>query len=582
MAIGTVEIDAVDARVRELASRDVSEVSRRELLDLEAAVARLGRTVGALGSRLAGEIGRRSGPDAEGGSLARTEGHADPGKMVAKSRGGTVAGARRTIDAGDAFTPVLVPAPEPAADAPGCEPTDGSAPLDDATNPGPEGSGPRMVKREKYPKAAAAQVAGELSVDAAGLIVAGLNEVASRVTSGVLVELEQRLVVKAASLAAHEVRRLVARAIARVDQAGLEERERRHRADRFVSIKSDHTGMVTVIAKLDAVTAAPIVTAIEQIVTHGYRARKDQNPEDRDMRTVGQMRADALFEICRHALGCTDTDRSGIRTSVIVRIDEEALRSGAGVGSIDGVDAPVSVRSLRRIAADAGVIPMVLGGDAEVLDLGREVRLFTKAHRLALVERDGGCAKCHAPPEHCEAHHIDWWSHGGSSDLANGVMLCTRCHHDIHDHGWQVMVESGTVSFIPPPKVDRARAPRAGGLAAIDLPDLVSATSPPAPPNPGTAASAPSWVNVPVIDEDTRFHTDPDYRRELEALIASWNATYRPEDSLADLVLEHEMVPDGATADLRRGVGMSHTRSSVPTCARREPHGDVSRSGSLG
>ncbi|WP_366479096.1 HNH endonuclease signature motif containing protein [Demequina sp.] len=52
------------------------------------------------------------------------------------------------------------------------------------------------------------------------------------------------------------------------------------------------------------------------------------------------------------------------------------------------------------------------------------VTLFSLAQRLALTERDRGCAKCHAPSQHCEAHHIRWWENGGRTDLANGVMLC--------------------------------------------------------------------------------------------------------------------------------------------------------------
>jgi hypothetical protein len=133
------------------------------------------------------------------------------------------------------------------------------------------------------------------------------------------------------------------------------------------------------------------------------------------------MRADALYEVCRHALGCKETHTSGIRTTIVVRINKRDLDTGRGLGRVDGVDLPVSVGQLRRLAGDAGIIPEVLGDEGEALDLGRKVRMFTPAQRLALVERDGGCAKCHAPPEHCEAHHIRWWEQGGPTDLAKGA-----------------------------------------------------------------------------------------------------------------------------------------------------------------
>jgi hypothetical protein len=349
-------------------------------------------------------------------------------------------------------------------------------------------------------------------VDAAGLITAGLETLADRIPSGELHELEARLVGKAVRLAAHEVRRLVSVAVARADVTALREREKRQYAERFFAWAEDNKGMVTFTGRMDAVTAAPIRTVLDQVVTQQFRNRRDQDPLEPDKRTPGQMRADALFEMCRHALGCKNTDRSGVRTTVVVRMNKSELDAamaaatttsssttpattttssssatssaaaptssaaaptssafGAGVGSIDGTGVPVTVGELRRLAGDAGVIPAVLGGDSEILDLGRKVRMFTTAQRLALLERDGGCAKCHAPPEHCEAHHIRWWDQGGTTDLSNGVMLCTRCHHDIHRQHWDIHVAQGRVEFIPPVAIDPTRTPRPGGLAAITL-----------------------------------------------------------------------------------------------------------------
>jgi hypothetical protein len=357
----------------------------------------------------------------------------------------------RSIEAGRALMPALVP---PVASPDGC-----------ATSA-------RATGESAYPAVAEAALDGVLSVEAAGLITAGLETIADRVPSEVLHELERRLVVRAVQLDAHEVRRLVATAVARADLTGLEEREKRQHAERFLAWKEDHTGMVTFTGRLDAVTAAPIRTVVEQIVTHDFRARRDHDPSDQDQRTVGQMRADALYKVCRHALGCKQTDQSGVRTTIMVRMNLGDLNTVRGVGSIDGAHTPVSVGQLRRLAGDAGIIPEVLAGNGEVLDLGRKVRMFTPAQRLALLERDGGCAKCHAPPEHCEAHHIRWWEQGGRSDLANGVMLCTRCHHDIHRQGWEILVTHGRVESIPPPTIDPQRRAQPGGLAAINFDDL--------------------------------------------------------------------------------------------------------------
>ena len=447
--------------VGNLARSEVSRLSHDDYLAGLDVVAQLGNFTDMVRARFAADLARRSAPELPGGGLARRQGFGSAGQMVARVTGGTTAGAMRSIEAGLALVPdpSLMPCPSSMPD-PSLMP---GAP--EQVPPSPTGPTPPP----RYPAVAEAALAGDLSVEAAGLIASGLNTITDRLPPERLHELERRLVDKAVHLAAHEVRRLVAAAVARADMAGHEEREKRQHAERYLAWKEDHHGMVTFTGRLDAVTAAPIRTVIEQIVTHDFRARRDQDPSSPDQRTVGQMRADALFEVCRHALGCKETDTSGIRTTIVVRMNKSDLDTGRGLGRIDGTDQPVSVGQLRRLAGDAGIIPEVLGGDSEVLDLGRTVRLFTRAQRLALVERDGGCAKCHAPPEHCEAHHIGWWENGGRTDLSNGVMLCTRCHHDIHRQGWDIKTEDGRVEFIPPPTIDPARQPIPGGLAALNL-----------------------------------------------------------------------------------------------------------------
>ena len=152
-----------------------------------------------------------------------------------------------------------------------------------------------------------------------------------------------------------------------------------------------------------------------------------------DDRTIPQLQADALATLARHTLGCTQTSTPLAKTTVIVRMGLETLVDGIGHASIDGLDQPISATTARRLAADAEVIPAVLGGERVPLDLGRATRLFTKAQRLALGERDGGCASCGQNIGYVEAHHIRWRQcDAGPTDLANGVLLCSFCHHRVH------------------------------------------------------------------------------------------------------------------------------------------------------
>ncbi|MEL4320249.1 DUF222 domain-containing protein [Leifsonia sp. YIM 134122] len=162
--------------------------------------------------------------------------------------------------------------------------------------------------------------------------------------------------------------------------------------------------------------------------------------------------------------------------TTITRIDLDALRTGLGLGSIDGIDQPVSAGTIRRMAASADLIPMVLGTDSIPLDVGRTARLFSKAQRLALHERDGGCASCGQNISYTHAHHIRWWRrHHGRTDITNGVLLCSFCHHMIHRDGWRIRGTPTEVWFIPPPHVDPQQVPRLGGKARFSLPESAAA-----------------------------------------------------------------------------------------------------------
>src|SRR5690606_9295833 len=123
----------------------------------------------------------------------------------------------------------------------------------------------------------------------------------------------------------------------------------------------------------------------------------------------------------------------------------------------------ISAAELRRLACEAGILPAVLGGTSQILDVGRERRLHTTAQRIALAHRDGGCAfpGCDRPPGWTEAHHIEPWSHGGPTTVDNGVLLCAPHHRLMHRTDWQVrLARDGLPEFLPPVAVDPRRRPR--------------------------------------------------------------------------------------------------------------------------
>ncbi len=139
----------------------------------------------------------------------------------------------------------------------------------------------------------------------------------------------------------------------------------------------------------------------------------------------------------------------GLAPGVVVTVDLEALRSGLVAAALD-TGGRISVSEVRRMACNARIIPMVLGGSSQPLDVGRARRLHTPAQRQAMVVRDQGCTTvgCDRPPAWCEVHHDKPWSEGGVTSVQNGRLLCPRHHHLAHDARYRMTdLPDGRVAF---------------------------------------------------------------------------------------------------------------------------------------
>ena len=149
----------------------------------------------------------------------------------------------------------------------------------------------------------------------------------------------------------------------------------------------------------------------------------------------------------------------GDATTVLVTIGLDSLRSELGTGTIVGGE-PLSATAIRRLACTAQIIPAVLGGTGEILDLGRTRRLFTPAQRKALRLRDHHCRAegCTIPATWCEAHHLTPWTHGGNTDLDHGILLCSCTTTALHDPRYQTT--SSPTATSASTDADRAAAPK--------------------------------------------------------------------------------------------------------------------------
>jgi hypothetical protein len=189
-------------------------------------------------------------------------------------------------------------------------------------------------------------------------------------------------------------------------------------------------------------------------------------------RSIAQMNADALADIARLSLSSPEAPAALRSAMVVARVESDALVSGRGHATIDGVEHPVSIDTVRELAMSAGIAPLFMAEGSEKVQFGRSLRLFSPAQRAVLIARDGGCAwpGCQRPPSHTQAHHIRWWKRdAGPTDLENGIMLCSHHHHRVHNDGWTILIKTGRSWFIPPPHLDPEQRPRPGNTAPDHL-----------------------------------------------------------------------------------------------------------------
>ncbi|WP_084128510.1 HNH endonuclease signature motif containing protein [Demequina sp. NBRC 110055] len=459
------EADALHA----FAGRELGDLTPSEFAQLREIAGRAKRGFDTSLAAIGAEVSRRSDPSLGSDGLAKSEGFTSPGRLWARDLGTSPQEANRLAGAGDVVRRAEEQKRreeeqrqrEAAGQGGPSEPEapDGELPLG---VPGSDaGTPPDDPADRVYPILAAAIAACEIGTEAAMVVRRTLDEL---ITADL--RFEAQLVDKARTLQLGELRRSAAQLAALRNPGDLAEREKRQVDARTLYFTTGSDGMTQMYAKLDPATAAPIKTWIDAQVRAVYRSAREGMPEER---LPGQIRADVLAGLAWHGLDC-ERPTSGVKTKVVLRADLKDLEAGVGVGECDALDQPISIETLRTMAVDAAVVPVTFGGESLPLDVGRKHRLFTEAQRTALAERDGGCACCHAPASHCEAHHIRWWMRdSGPTDISNGVLLCTGCHHRVHHGGWDVEVRGDKVWMIPPASVDPTRTPRLGGRAALEI-----------------------------------------------------------------------------------------------------------------
>lgn len=383
----------------------------QELMDLQRELAAVRRRVDASSAAVAGELARRSARDLGYRGLAQSQGDRTPENLVARLAGVSAPEARTMVSIGELL----------------------------AT--GEREGGPAWLE-----PVSAAVTAGEVSVGAAAAIRTGLGDPGDGVDADALRRAAERLAREAAQLPPELVARRARQVRDALDADGVQARERGLRSRRYLRLFRQDDGMTRISGLLDPESAALVTDALDRVTAPRRGGVRFVDPTEKeraeriaaDPRTTDQLAHDAFVEMIRLAAGVDDGAIFGVR-SPAVRVHVRAcdLSTGKGAAHLEGQTSAISIATVERIACQAGSIPILFGRDGTVLDLGRAHRFFSAAQRIALAARDGGCRLpgCSRPPSWCEAHHVQQFSRGGKTDIADGILLCRHHHMWLHDTG---------------------------------------------------------------------------------------------------------------------------------------------------
>lgn len=308
---------------------------------------------------------------------------------------------------------------------------------------------PRTAHREmrlsrglgRYERVRACLADGRFTREHATVIVHALDALPGDLRPGVVGEAEVSLCQLAEQHQPRELRILGQRILQVVDPDAAdvaiakaladEERDARQRARLSIVAQGDGT------TKVMGLVPDAVGVRLRVVLESFAQPRKAALEADGATAPRHRLMAEALAQL----LETLDPQRlpvhGGGATTVVVTIGLEALRSELGSGELSD-DTLLSAGEIRRLACTADVLPAVLGGDSEILDLGRARRLFSPGQRKALRLRDRRCRAegCAVPAAWCDAHHRRPWSRGGPTNVKDGVLLCGHHHRRAHDSAY--------------------------------------------------------------------------------------------------------------------------------------------------
>jgi Domain of unknown function (DUF222) len=295
-----------------------------------------------------------------------------------------------------------------------------------------------------------ALAAGDLLVDQARVIATAVGAVPAEYADSA----EQALIgfatdhdAKALKILGQRILEYLDPAAAEAHEAAQLEKEERAAAAARLTMSDDGYGKVHGRFTLPTAQAAMLKKALLAFAAPKHRAAVDGGLSER--RPSAERLGQAFGELIENYPTSRLPSAGGVNATIVVTMDLSTLLGGLKAAWLDTGEI-ITADTARRWACEAGIIPAVLGGQSQVLDLGRKRRFHTKSQRYAMALEQGGCTAegCDWPPGLCHAHHDIPWSRLGHTSVENGRLLCPRHHARAHDPNYKTTkLPGGKVAF---------------------------------------------------------------------------------------------------------------------------------------